>query len=55
MIFFTNRKNEQSRFEKYNRYQFWCNSQYGKNEPVNLKQIDRICKALQCKSEDVNK
>ena len=25
----------------------------GKNEPVNLKQIDRICKALQCKIEDV--
>lgn len=25
----------------------------GKNEPVNLKQIDRICKALHCKIEDV--
>lgn len=25
----------------------------GKNEPVNLKQIDRICKALQCQIEDV--
>lgn len=25
----------------------------GKNEPVNLKQIDRICKALRCKIEDV--
>ena len=24
----------------------------GKNEPVNLKQIDRICKALHCKIED---
>ena len=47
MIFFTNRKNEQRRFE--------CNNQKEKNEPVNLKQIDRICKALQCKSEDVNK
>lgn len=27
----------------------------GKNEPVNLKQIDRICKALHCKIEDVIK
>ena len=25
----------------------------GKNEPVNLKQIDRICKALHCKIEEV--
>lgn len=25
----------------------------GKNKPVNLKQIDRICKALHCKIEDV--
>lgn len=25
----------------------------GKNEPVNLKQIDRICKALHCKIGDV--
>lgn len=25
----------------------------GKNEPVNLKQIDRICKVLHCKVEDV--
>ena len=25
----------------------------GNNEPVNLKQIDRICKALHCKIEDV--
>ena len=25
----------------------------GKNEPVNLKQIDSICKALHCKIEDV--
>ena len=25
----------------------------GKNVPVNLKQIDRICKALHCKIEDV--
>ena len=25
----------------------------GKNEPVNLRQIDRICKALHCKIEDV--
>lgn len=25
----------------------------GKNEPVNLKQINRICKALRCKIEDV--
>ena len=25
----------------------------GKNEQVNLKQIDRICKALHCKIEDV--
>lgn len=25
----------------------------GKNEPVNLKQIDRICKALHFKIEDV--
>lgn len=25
----------------------------GKNEPVNLKQIDRICKVLHCKIEDV--
>lgn len=25
----------------------------GKNEPVNLKQMDRICKALHCKIEDV--
>lgn len=25
----------------------------GKNESVNLKQIDRICKALHCKIEDV--
>ena len=25
----------------------------GKNEPVNLKQIDRICKALHCKIVDV--
>lgn len=25
----------------------------GKNEPVNLKQIDRICKTLHCKIEDV--
>lgn len=25
----------------------------GKNEPVNLKRIDRICKALHCKIEDV--
>lgn len=53
MIFLQTARNEQRRFEKYNRYQFWCNSQYGKNEPVNLKQIDRICKALQCKIEDV--
>lgn len=25
----------------------------GKNEPVNLKQIDRICKALNCGISDV--
>lgn len=25
----------------------------GKNEPVNLKQIDRICKALNCSIPDV--
>ena len=25
----------------------------GKNEPVNLKQIDRICKVLHCKIDDV--
>lgn len=25
----------------------------GKNEPVNLKQIDRICKVLHCRVEDV--
>ena len=25
----------------------------GKNEPVNLKQIDRICKALHCGISDV--
>ena len=28
-------------------------SSMGKKEPVNLKQIDRICKALHCKIEDV--
>lgn len=27
--------------------------QAGENEPVNLKQIDRICKALHCRIEDV--
>ena len=25
----------------------------GKNEPVNLRQIDRICAALHCRIEDV--
>lgn len=25
----------------------------GKNEPVNLRQIDRICTALHCRIEDV--